>query len=231
MYCIKCGVALADTEKSCPLCATRVYHPDIAQPDAVPLYPRTSGPAKAIKRWSVMLILTILYLLPMSICPVTDLAVNGRMEWSGYVIGGLIIFYAMVILPNWFERPNPVIFVPIFFGVVAVFLLYVCLETGGSWYLTFALPITIAIGLIVTAVVTLCRYILRGRLYIFGGATIAAGLFCVLLEFLLTLTFTMPPLFTWSLYPLVALTLLGLAMIVTAIFRPLRESLEKKFFL
>ena len=27
MYCIKCGVELADSEKSCPLCQTPVFHP------------------------------------------------------------------------------------------------------------------------------------------------------------------------------------------------------------
>lgn len=231
MYCIYCGVKLADTEKTCPLCGTRVYHPDVTQPDATPLYPSTSERPKTIKRWSIMLILTILFLLPMSICLVSDVAVNGSMDWSGYVIGGLLVFYAMAMLPSWFEHPNPVIFVPTFFAVVAAFLLYICYATDGSWYLSFALPVTAALALIFTAVVTLCRYILRGRLYIFGGATIAFGLFSILMEFLLTITFDMPPLFTWSLYPFTVLLLLGAVIIVTAIFRPLRESIEKKFFL
>ena len=31
MYCIKCGVELADTEKQCPLCGTLVYHPELEQ--------------------------------------------------------------------------------------------------------------------------------------------------------------------------------------------------------
>lgn len=231
MYCIKCGVQLADTEKSCPLCRTRVYHPYLSQSDATPLYPNTAAPQKKIKRWSIMLILTILYLLPISICLVCDLAVSGTVEWSGYVIGGLLIFYAAFLLPSWFEHPNPVIFTPIAFGVITLFLMYVCYATGGTWFWSFALPVTASVALIITAVVTLCRYILRGRLYIFGGAIVAFGLLSVLVEFLLTITFVMPPLFTWSLYPLVTLTLLGAAVMATAIFRPLRESLEKKFFL
>lgn len=231
MYCVKCGVQLADTEKSCPLCQTRVYHPDLTQPDATALYPNTSAPKKQIKRWSIMLIITILYLLPISICLTADLAVNGNMEWSGYVIGSLLIIYAAFMMPSWFEHPNPVIFTPVTFGVIAAFLLYVCYATGGHWFLSFALPVTGCIGLIVTAVVTLCRYILKGRLYIFGGAFVAFGLLSVLVEFLLTITFTMPPLFTWSLYPLATLTLFGAAILATAVFRPLREALEKKFFL
>ena len=231
MYCIKCGVQLANTETSCPLCQTRVFHPDLPIPQAEPLYPNTTPERKRIKRWSVMLVLTILYLLPISICLVADLAVNGHMDWSGYVAGGLLIFYSTVMLPSWFKHPNPVIFVPVSFGVIAAFLLYICFATGGNWFLSFALPVTAGIGVIVTAVVTLCRYILRGRLYIYGGAAIALGVMSVVVELLLTITYTMPPLFTWSLYPLSVLTLLGLAMIATAIFRPLREALEKRFFL
>ena len=44
MYCVNCGVQLADTEKSCPLCGTVCYHPDISRPAAVPLYPNHRNP-------------------------------------------------------------------------------------------------------------------------------------------------------------------------------------------
>ena len=36
MFCVKCGVALADSEKACPLCGTRVFHPDLPQPQGDP---------------------------------------------------------------------------------------------------------------------------------------------------------------------------------------------------
>lgn len=231
MYCVKCGVRLADTEKVCPLCGTRVYHPDLQQAETTPLYPNYKPEKKKAKRWSIMLVLTILYLLPISVCLTADLSVNGILGWSGYVAGSLLVLYTAALLPLWFEHPNPVIFVPITFGVIAGFLLYICYATGGNWFLSFAFPVTGATGLLVTAVVTLHRYILRGRLYIYGGAVIGFGLLAVLVEFLLTITFTMPPLFTWSLYPLTVFTLLGSALLATAVFRPLREALEKKLFI
>ncbi len=232
MYCIKCGVRLADTEKVCPLCRTRVYHPDLPQGEGEALYPSGGSPeSRSVNRWSIMLIISILYLLPMSICLVCDLSIGGGLSWSGYVLGAMALVYAAILLPCWFRRPNPVIFVPVTFGVLGLYLLYISLATRGGWFLSFALPVTGAVGLLVTAVVTLTRYIRRGRLFIYGGATVALGAFTVLLEYLLHLTFGLPGLFTWSLYPLLTLSLLGLAMIATAIFRPLRESLEKKFFL
>ena len=231
MYCIKCGVRLADTEKSCPLCGTRVYHPDLKQPSATPLYPEHIEEQKPINRWSIMLIVTILYLLPISICLVCDLSISGTIDWSGYVIGSLLVFYTAFLLPMWFDHPSPVVFTPATFGVTALFLLYISWSTGGSWFLTFGLPVTLSLGLLITALITLTRYIRRGRLYIFGGFTIGLGAFCVLLEVLLHITFGLPGFGTWSLYPLITLTLLGLAMVVTAIFPPLREALKKKFFL
>lgn len=231
MYCVKCGVQLADTENSCPLCHTRVYHPDLPRPEVAPLYPEGGEKDKPINRWNIMLIISILYLLPISVCLVCDLSISGKMEWSGYVLGGMAIFYAAFLLPSWFDHPNPVIFVPCTFGVIAAFLLYINWKLSGGWFLTFALPVTVAFGLLVTALVTLQRYIRRGRLYIYGGFTISLGAFCVLLEILLHITFGLPGFGTWSLYPLVTLTILGLAMIATAIFRPLREALEKRFFL
>ena len=42
MYCIKCGVELADSEKKCPLCGTVVFNPEVARPDGAPPYPRAS---------------------------------------------------------------------------------------------------------------------------------------------------------------------------------------------
>ena len=39
MYCIKCGVELADSERVCPLCGTRVFHPDLPCGQGEPPYP------------------------------------------------------------------------------------------------------------------------------------------------------------------------------------------------
>ena len=231
MYCIKCGVGLAESENKCPLCGTRVYHPDLELPEGTPLYPRENDPVKQANRWRIMLLLTLMYLMPMSICLVCDLKLGSAVSWSGYVIGAMAVFYVMVALPNWFYHPNPVIFVPVSFGAVAAYLLYIDLVTEGGWFLIFALPVTGAVCAIVTAVVALTRYIRKGRLYIFGGAMIAFGAFQPLLEFLLHITFGLPGFGTWSPYPLITLVLLGLLIILTAILRPMREAFGRKFFI
>ena len=40
MYCVKCGVKLADSEKICPLCGTKAYHPDIERGEVNAIYPK-----------------------------------------------------------------------------------------------------------------------------------------------------------------------------------------------
>lgn len=231
MYCIKCGVALADTEKKCPLCGTTVYHPEIPQKEAAPLYPAGHIQEFQIHPWGTMFIVTMLFLLPVSICLVCDWQFNGVINWSGYVVGALTTLYVIVVLPGWFRHPNPVIFVPSGFAAVCLYLLYINHAVDGDWFLPFAFPVTGYLCLVVTAVVTLMRYIRKGALFIYGGASFAFGGFMLLLEFLLHITFGLPGIGTWSPYPLIAFALLGATLIILAICPKLREPLERKFFL
>ena len=229
MYCVNCGVELSDTEKSCPLCGISVSHPVLIRREADPLYPPETYPT-ASSRLGPAILGTIAFLLPLLIVLLCDVEVHRAVTWSGYVIGALLAGYVILVLPRWFPSPNPVIFVPCSFAAVGLYLLYINLVTGGHWFLPFAFPITGCIGLIVTAVVTLLRYLRRGRLYILGGAFMALGLFMPLMELLLNLTFHRPGFAAWSLYPMTALILLGGFLIFLAICRPAREAMERRFF-
>ena len=197
MYCINCGVELADSETVCPLCGTRVFHPDMPRQQGEPPFPPDPmGHPEEVNRSGALFILTML-----------------------------------AVLPLWFRKPNPVIFVPADFVAIGLYLLYINFATGGHWFLTFALPVTGTIGVLVTTVVTLLRYLSRGHLYIFGGALIAGGGLAVLIEFLLNLTFGLHHTFIWSFYPLAAGVLLGAMLLIIAVCKPLRRSLHRKFFL
>ncbi len=230
MYCVNCGVKLGDSEKNCPLCGTVVFHPDISREPAPKLYP-PSSPRERMDTKAIQTLLTILFLLPALLVFLCDRQINGEIVWSGYVIGALLLVYVALILPSWFKKPNPVIFTPCGFAALAVFLLYINFKTGGSWFLSFAFPVTGGICLIVTAVVVLMRYIPKGAFFIFGGSIIALGGFMVLVEFLMDYTFQIPKFLGWSFYPLVVLGLLGIFLIYLGISRPAREMMERKFFI
>ena len=231
MYCITCGVKLSDNQKVCPLCETVVFHPEIMPSNDDPLYPIQQHPAAQVQSQAALVVITPLFLLPLLITALCDLQLNDAITWSGYVIGALLVSYVCLVLPYWFRQPNPVIFVPCGFAAIGLFLLYISIATDGGWFLTFAFPVTGAVGLIVTAVVALLKYVGKGQLYIFGGALALLGAFMPVMEFLLNLTFGFPQRLLWSGYPLVTLVLLGGMLIFLAIYRPARETMERKFFL
>lgn len=231
MYCVKCGVKLADSEKQCPLCKTIVFHPDILREEGEPMYPGRPHVVSGKSSKLPQILLTAGFLLPILLVLVSDLQFNRGITWSGIVIGALLTGYIILILPFWFKRPHPVIFVPCWHGAAALYLHYLNFATGGNWFLTFAFPIIGSIALITTAVTTLLWYVRRGKLYIFGGAVIALGGFMLLLEFLMDITFPSYTFIGWSFFPLVTLVLLGGLLIFLGIYRPARETMEQKFFI
>lgn len=229
MYCVKCGVKLADTEKACPLCGTRCCHPDFPAPTAKPVYPRHNHPQSHVNPLGVMSAVTILALIPMTICLLCDLLPDGQITWAGYVLGAILLFYELFLLPGWFQKPNPVIFVPCGFAAICLYLLYICLQMQGCWFLGFAFPLVGGIGLICTTLTALLKYVRRGKLYIFGGSTIALGLMMPVFELLAIGTFH-STFSGWSVPALTTLVLLGGYLIFLAICRPARESMARKFF-
>lgn len=230
MYCINCGVKLSPTEERCPLCHTTVYHPDLPRQESTPTYPKRSYPAPQPHALGFPMFLTALLPVPLCIVLLCDLRFNRAVTWSGYVVGALLVGYVLLVLPLWFRKPNPVVFLPCGFAAAGLYLLYIDLAAGGGWFLSFAFPVAGFFGLLVTAVAALLRYVGRGKLYIFGGAVMATGLFMPVMELLLCLTFHNLRFVGWSYFPLAGLVLMGGLLIFLAICRPAREMLERKFF-
>ncbi len=134
MYCVKCGVKLADTEKVCPLCGTVVFHPDIAREESQRLYPAGRNPNPQVSRWGALVIVSTVFLLPMLLTLLCDMQISQSITWSGYVTGALLVGYEICVLPLWFKKPNPVIFVPCGFAAVGLYVLYINWMTGGNWF-------------------------------------------------------------------------------------------------
>lgn len=233
MYCARCGVELQKGAVRCPLCGLKVYHPEIHETPEPGPYPRFSDGGQ-VKRLGLPFVLTFLFLIPLVICLLVDLNVHGFVDWSGYAIGGILVLYTIVCLPLWFRNQNPVIFFPIVGAAGLLLSLYISIKTGGGWFMSFAFPIGGTLLLLIETVIVLIRYTVGRKshriLYILGSASIALGLWCILLEFMMHVTFSMPMRW-WCLYPLTVLGLLGLAMLTAAICQPIRSSLHKAFFI
>ena len=228
MYCVNCGVKLAPTQQECPLCNFRVGDVPKREMEA-PLYPSDRLPERKLNKGAVNGVVLMLWLIPLFVTLFIDLRGNGKLLWSWYVMGALALLYVVVALPGWFEKPNPVIFVPCDFAAVALYLMRIAGLTEGHWFLSFARPVVGFLGLVVTAVVTLIRYLKKGRLYIIGGALIALGIATIQAEWLMMLTFSYG-FVGWSMYPLIPLVMLGGMLIFLGINKTARERMERRFF-
>ena len=94
MYCIKCGVELADSERVCPLCGTRVFHPDLPCGQGEPPYPPADHPRhEEVSRIGVLFVISVCMLLPAVITVLCDWRINGTIVWSGFAVGGLLLLY------------------------------------------------------------------------------------------------------------------------------------------
>ncbi|MBR6741927.1 MAG: hypothetical protein IKM09_00640 [Clostridia bacterium] len=231
MYCCNCGVKLSNGQKICPVCNTRAYHPDMPEGDAAPTYPNKEFQSEEYNRRGLLFVISVLWLLPLALPLIFELAWHAEVTWSGYVAGGVLLGYIVLILPWWFKRAPSIIFVASDFAAALLYVLYIDLTLGGGWFLPFAFPVGGSFALICCAVVVLCDYIRRGYLYIFGGALIALGAWTVLIELLVEVVFGIASPVFWSACSLLSLLVLGMLLIVIAIIKPLHESLKKLFFI
>ena len=234
MYCVKCGVELQKGAERCPLCGLRAYHPELTEtPEAHP-YPRYTGGDETVSRGGILFVLTFLFAVPAVVCLLIDLNMNGGIYWSGYVAFSLLFAYVVFCLPLWFKRRTPTVFFPVTIAAMLGLILYISLKTGGAWFFPFAFPVGGAVLLLGETAIVLLRHVVGPRrhraLFVLGGAAIAAGGLCMLIEFLLYVAFSLPMQW-WSLYPLSALVLIGVMLIVIGACAPLRQSLHKKLFI
>lgn len=229
MYCIKCGVELADSEKSCPLCGTSVYHPTLVQDAGEAPYPPHRPGKRRLKRRSWLFVILIVVLTLISQLTVANIAIVGKVTWAYYAGGAIALAYLIFGLPIWFRKPNPVIFVPTAFASILLYLFGASVLSHGDWFYDFALPIVGGAAVIASAVGTLAKYLPRASFFIAGGALIALGLYSLMIEFLIYRHF-LNTFHFWSVYPLMGSFLCGVGLILIGIVPTFREAFDKRFF-
>lgn len=230
MYCVKCGVKLSDDLNVCPLCQTKVYYnQQQIKANDTKKYPEIM-PTKTQANRSLASILTMLSLLAVTIILILNYQLYSEIKWGGYAIFAIGLIYIIFIFPLWFTRYNPIIAAIINHIAIALLLLYVNLKTNGSWFLTFALPLTVIICFNAVLAIILIKYVSKGGFFISGGIIILIGLSSMLIEFFQHLTFG-SKMFVWSLYVVSCCGIFGLFLILAGIIKPLKNYLNKRFFI
>ena len=230
MYCIKCGAKLSDGQTICPICETRVYHPDFIIKEEN-TYPKIPFESEEFNRKGLMFVITMLFLIPLILPVMLELDWRSTVTWSGFVSGGTVIFYSAFVLPYWFKKPNPVIFVPITSALIVAYLLFICIKTDGDWFMKFAFPVVGGLSLIIIAATAILYYVKKGCLYTIGATLMAIGMWTVLLEYDIRETFNYRPPFYWSLAPLTVFSVIGIMLIVIEIVKPIKEQMKRIFFI
>ena len=231
MYCINCGVKLEESQQHCPLCGVKVYHPDLQLPNGDSLYPNHRYPAPEVASRAAQIVLTMLMAIADLITLFVDYQINGSITWGGIAAGGILVFYVAFILPFWFRKVNPLVYFPGVSAAIALYLWYLNGVLGGEWFWSFALPVTVYLGVLITLQSWLLARWRSRWLTILGGGMIALGVFVVLMEYLIYVTFAAIRFVAWSVYPFISLSLLGAMLIFLAINRKAREKMERKFFI
>ncbi len=229
MYCVKCGVKLQDGIKACPLCNTVVIDPENTtefHTDFSDIYPDD----KNHERMAFAAVLTAITLTIIIIITVLCLKTYGELSWGGYPVFGILLFYILFFFPLWFKTTNPVIFWPVDFLSIGLFLYYINQHTGGHWFYSFALPIVVVLCMISTTAAALVRYVKTGRFFIAGGIILAIGVGSVIIEYFETITFH-TSMWKWSLYVLSFTVIFGIFMIIVGIIPPLKKQIQKRFFI
>ena len=181
-YCVNCGVELDPSAKTCPLCGTPAWHPEL---DAPPYFPANSAAVQTASRREAAILLTAMLVSVSLCCGLLNLFLPTDRPWSLYVIGAAVMLWVWftlpMVLPPTVVGATPI--KPVGASCVALPMLH---DLGGSrWFRGLALPMIGWAGVLVF----LLSFLLRGgrrstlsaiALVIGAGGLLAIGIeFCI----------------------------------------------------
>ena len=151
-YCVNCGVELDRTAKKCPLCRTDVINPNCPVDETTPTpYPVEKGTVDPVSRKGISVFLSVVFIAIAIACLLLNLFLfNQEGFWSAYVMGGCLLLWILFVPPMILRVP--VLLILILDGAtVAFYLLVIATESNGrNWYFQLALPIVIAVTILIS---------------------------------------------------------------------------------
>lgn len=188
-YCVNCGVELDASASACPLCKTKVYHPD-CPPDsnAVPPYATVKGTMEPVKAHEFTILMTIIFLTTSAVCILLNLFTIPFGHWSFYVTGICCVLWIFLI-PVFFPQRTGIYTNLMLDGLgIALFLAMISyLHPGNQWYLHIALPVTI-LGTLLLEIIFLFSIRLKSSMIIKTMISVTvAAVYCMVIETLIRL--------------------------------------------
>ncbi len=228
-YCVNCGVELHKTCEVCPLCNTKVCHPEQeADRLSPPPYPDQKGDMDPVQRSDMTILLSVVLAVTAVICGLLNLFVFYGTYWSLYVIGGCVLLWIFC-LPVFFFRIRVYISllmdglgIALYFGMIAL------LHPGNGWYPALALPLVVlATGLILLLAV----YVKKMHASVLSGSVLVlseVSVFTVSVELLIDGFLGTPFGITWSAVVLTCCVVIDAALITIIRRSRLREEVRRR---
>lgn len=233
-YCVNCGVELERSEKACPLCLTEVLNPRQPWTDELPRpYPTLLDPInQRINRRFVGWLISIILLLPALLSIVINYSSRGRLDWSLYVCGGLLLTWVMSAPFYFWRKPSlDKLYWPATLALLAYLYLIDYLQQGLSVFWQLMLPLALLPTLLIYLNLFLIMRRLIRKVVIPSCLVFSAGLLCLGLEVILALAAGGPFRLTWSLYVMIPCLVLALAGLNIARRQAILDEIRRRLHL
>ena len=235
MYCIQCGVKLADSEKVCPLCSTRVINPNRPEDtEHERPYPSRVQQINGLKRRELAWVVFIFLLLPVGATAIIDLLTGPQpftLTWSLIVIGVGVMLGIWLLTPIVFPKLNLYLHFAVDFAAVGGLLAVIAAFLGQwDWCVRLGIPITAATGLAVCAMTAIARSKKLRPITRAACACLVIGVFIVALELIIDYAAWGILAIRWSIYAIVPLVFLALLLFYISRKPGLMDELKRRLF-
>ncbi len=229
-YCVNCGVELDATLSACPLCHTKVYHPDHPADTTGPKpYPSTRGVSEPVKRREFTILMTIVCATVSVVCGLLNFLLFSSGAWSLYVIGVCILLW-IFLMPAFFPESSNLLLnltidglgLGVYLGCISL------LHPGNGWFLQLALPTVI--------LATVALEIFFSIAYAGNSTTIRRSvafftllaIFCVSLEIMIDLYVKESVFLFWSVIVLACCIAIDIVLVTISLQQGLRSEIRKR---
>ena len=231
-YCVNCGVELDKSLKACPLCSTKVYHPEKEQINEKEIspFPKEKGEVEKISRLDSVIYLSVLLLSVVITCSLLNLLVYNSVWWSIPVNGICMMLWVFIITAAYSEKIT--IYTTLLCDAISIgmylYLISIMVQTD-DWLYEIALPIliiTLALLELFTLLSKTIPYsLLVGTLYFF---ITVAGI-CLTTEIVVDLYINKNINISWSAIVLTVCVIIIIMIVMALIMKPLRNYISKRF--
>lgn len=229
-YCVNCGVELDKTLEKCPLCATKVYHPQEEGAAIVEqTFPKKKGEVEKVSKKEGIIFVSVLSVTIAVTCALLNILVYNTSWWSVPVGGVCITLWVFFMAAIFCEKIT--VYGMLLLDAIAIgncMFLISLITRNNLWFYDIGLPILgVSFGLLEISVFFSKKFpssLLTGTLYFF---VMTAGI-CVTIETVLDNYFRQAISLSWSAIVLTVCAIIVVFLILVLMMGRLRDTIRRR---